>query len=232
MKNISSHNNQNNSVVADSFQAFLVKGAHFTSNEEYPIIPSKMISIKNPQKIMPFNKALNFRGDLKDTFICTYSPDKTFERLRRNPADYINFFKRTAGLIGFDFSIHTDMPLIKQKSQIFDNLALTYYYGNNAIPIIPNLRCGVDELMPEFFEAIPKHSKVAIGTHGFIKETQEKLEWYYFIDRIMTSLEPTDIIVYGTLHSNIFDDFREKTNIVEYSAWISDRWKEVLVNVN
>jgi hypothetical protein len=159
-----------NDAVDDSFQAFLVDGALFTHKEEYPILREDMISTSVPKKIMPFSKAITFQGDLSDTFICFFSPDKTFERIRRNPRKYIHFFKRTAGIIGFDFSIHDDMPMIKQKAQINDNLSLSYFYGNNGVPVIPNLRCGVDELLPEFLEAIPKHSIVAIGTHGFYKK--------------------------------------------------------------
>ena len=83
---------------------------------------------------MPFSKAITYRGDLHDTFIGFYSPDDTFERVRRNPKRYLSFFKRTAGIIGPDFSIHSDMPIIKQKSQINDNLSLTYYYGSQGIP--------------------------------------------------------------------------------------------------
>ena len=60
--------------------------------------------------------------------------------------------------------------MIMQKSQIYDNLSLTYFYGTNGIPVIPNIRCGDDDLLPEFLEAIPKKSMIAIGTHGFCKE--------------------------------------------------------------
>ncbi len=225
-------NNNNYQPVEDSFQAFLTENAFFTSNEEYPIIPSEMVSQALPKRILPFNKALTYRGDLKDAFVCTFSPDKTFERVRRNPKHYVEFLKRTAGLIGFDFSIHSDMPIIKQKSQINDNLSLTYYYGSQGIPIIPNVRCGVDSLIPEFFDAIPKDSTIAIGTHGFIKETQEKWEWYYYLDRVVKELRPKNIVVYGHLSAEIFKDFMDKTNIVQYNPWISDRWKEVLDHGN
>ena len=119
-----------NNVIEDSFQAFLVEGANFTENEEYPIIEEWMIPKEPPKRIMPFDKALNYRGDLSDVYVDTYSRDCTFERVRRNPQIYLGFFSRCGGLIGFDFSVHTDMPIVKQKSQMNDNLSLTYYYGN------------------------------------------------------------------------------------------------------
>lgn len=203
----------------DSFGAYLVEGARFSSTEEYPIIEKEMVSQVLPADIMPFDKALNYQGNLEKTFICTYARDNTFERVRRNPKKYLPFFKRTAGLIGFDFSVHTDMPLIKQKSQIYDNLSLTYYYGKQGVPVIPNVRSGVDELTNEFLECIPKESTIAVGTHGFIQKKFEKYEWYCFLDLIVKQLHPTNLVVYGTLNSKLFTDFKAKTNIVCYSSW-------------
>lgn len=101
--------------IVDSFQAFLVEGAEFTKNEEYPIIRSDMIPKKPPLKIMPFSKAINYRGDLSKTVIYFFCPDATFERVRKHPKRYLNFFKRTAGIIGFDFSVHSDMPILNKN---------------------------------------------------------------------------------------------------------------------
>ncbi len=101
--------------IVDSFQAFLVDGAEFTKKEEYPILREDMVPSNIPQAVMPFSKAITYRGDLSKTVIYFFSPDKTFERIRRDPKRYLNFFKRTAGIIGFDFSVHSDMPIVKQK---------------------------------------------------------------------------------------------------------------------
>ena len=222
-----------NRVIEDSFGAFLVSGANFTTTEEYPIIEKEMVSDTPPLKMMPFDKALNYQGDLKDYYICTYARDITFERVRRNPQKYVHFFQRCAGIIGFDYSIHSDMPIIKQKAQMYDNLALTYYYGSLGIPVIPNLRCGVDELMPEFFEAIPKDSLVAVGTHGFIKEIPQKAEWYCFLDSVIKKLRPKGIVVYGRLSGHVFDELSGRCQFYYYEPWIySNRRREVRSNVN
>lgn len=191
-----------------------------------------MISKEEPIKMMPFNKAITFQGDLSNTFICFYAKDVTFERVRRHPKRYLNFFKRTADIIGLDFSIHSDMQIIKQKQQMNDNLSLTYSYGNNGIKVIPNLRCGIDELVNEFLEAIPKHNIVAIGTYGFIKTKPERSEWYCFLETIIKTLQPTKILVYGTLSDNIFNDFKTRVEIRLYKTWMDQRIKENLLHVN
>lgn len=213
-----------NNIVEDSFQAFLVEGANFTKEEEYPILERWMIPEIPPKKIMPFDKALNYQGDLIDVYVCTYARDCSFERVRRNPNKYLNLFRRCGGIIGFDFSVHSDMPIVKQKSQMNDNLSLSYYFGNNGVKVIPNIRYGKDELADEFLSAIPKHTLIAIGTHGFIKEIPQKAEWYCFLEKIIKELEPKGIIVYGKLSGKIFEEFESKCSFHSYEPWIySDR---------
>ena len=213
-----------NNLVEDSFQAFLVVGANFTKEEEYPILERWMIPEIPPKRIMPFDKALNYQGDLSDVYVCTYARDCSFERVRRNPNKYLHFFKRCGGLIGFDFSVHSDMPIVKQKSQMNDNLCLTYFYGKNGIKIIPNVRYGKDELSDEYLTAIPKNTLIAIGTHGFIKEIPQKAEWYCFLEKIIKEIEPSGIVVYGKLSGKIFEEFEEKCKFYFYEPWIySDR---------
>lgn len=221
-----------NGVVPDSFGAFLIEGASLTSKEQYPILREDMVPDSPPLKIMPFNKALNYRGDLSDTYICTFSPDSSFERIRQHPKRYVDFFKRTAGIIGFDYSIHIDMPLVKQKEQINDNLSLTYYYGNQGIDVIPNIRCGIEELLPEFLEAIPKNRMIAIGTHGFCKEVSEMCEWRCFLERTLPEINPPAIITYGSLRGRMFDDLKDEYNFVFYEPWITARRKGVKDHVD
>ena len=100
------------------------------------------------------------------------------------------------------------------------------------IPIIPNIRCCNNELLPEFLSAIPKNSTIAVGTHGFIKTKQEKYEWYCFLENIIQALNPSTIIVYGHLTGSIFDDLKARVNFIFYDSWINTRFKEVKRNGN
>jgi len=218
--------------VDDSFQSFLVDGAEFTEIEEYPILRENMVPSKIPGKIMHFSRAITYQGDLSKTIIYFYSPDKTFERVRRNPQQYLNFFKRTAGIIGFDFSVHSDMPIIKQKSQMNDNLSLSFYFGNNGVPLYPSPRAGSDSTIDEYLSAFPKHTLIAVGVHGFVKEKQEKYEWYVWLKTLIEKLEPKGIIVIGHLSGSLFDEFKEKVPFYFFDSFIEERSKEVAKNGN
>ncbi len=223
--------NSNNKVV-DSFQVFLVDGADFTQIEEYPILKKEMVPSKLPEKIMPFSRAICYSGDLSQTVIYFFSPDSTFERVRRDPKKYLSFFKRTAGIIGPDFSVHDDMPIVKQKSQLNDNLSLSFYYANNGIPLYPSARCGSEELEDEYLAAFPKRTIVALGVHGFIKMKHQKYEWRHWLEKIIDTLEPCGLLIVGHLDKKLIDDFSNRTNFYFYDSFIEERWKEVTKNVN
>jgi hypothetical protein len=218
--------------VDDSFYAYLVEGAEFTKDEEYPIINSDMVASKVPTKVMPFSKAISYRGDLSDVVIYFFSPDKTFERVRRNPKKYLSFFRRTAGICGFDYSVHTDMPLVKQKSQMNDNLSLTYYFGKNGVPIYPSPRGGYDGLTPEYLSAFPKGTLLSLGVHGFIKKKYQKHEWIVWIKEIIETLHPSGFIVIGHLDKTIIDMFSKDTKFYLFDSLMDERNKEIKQYVN
>lgn len=217
---------QKDGLIQDSFQAFLVDGADFTKEEEYPIINNWMVPTTLPRKIMPFSKAITFRGDLSNYYICFYSPDATFERVRRNPKRYLNFFRRCRGIIGFDFSVHTDMPLVKQKAQLNDNLSLSFFFAKNGIPLFPNCRGGTDCLNDEYLEAFPKNTYIALGVHGFIQLKEQKHEWRVWIDTIIKKLKPKGFVVVGHLPRDIIDAYKDIVEFHTYDSFIEERVRE------
>ena len=221
--------------VEDTFKAYLIDNAKLTENEGYPKIRKDMISNQLPVDIVTFKESLKIPVDMrKNYYVCTYSPDKTFMRILTNPKRYVDYFKQFAGIIGFDFSIHSDMPPIIQKQQMNNNLSLTYFYGNNGVMVIPNIRTGSNYLSREFYEAIPEGTLIAIGTHGFIKNNTQRYEWYHCLNQIIELLKPSGIIVFGTLHGKLFDKIKEKVPIYQYDSWADKKYKKekVLKNGN
>ena len=221
-----------NGVIEDSFQAFLVDGANFTKEEEYPIIRADMVPNNPPTKIMPFFKAITYREDLSEYYIYFYSPDGAFERVRRNPKKYLHFFKRCKGIIGFDFSVHTDMPLVKQKAQLNDNLSLSFFFANNGIPLFPNCRGGSESINDEYLSAFPKHTYIALGAHGFVQLKEQKHEWRVWISTLIEKLEPKGFIVVGHLPQDIIDDYRDVVEFHLFNSFMDERNEEVKLHAN
>ncbi len=197
-----------NKKVVDNFKASLVEDATFTPYEEYPILKSKFISTEIPKKIIPFDKSKEIKiSDRKDYYVCFYCADETFNKTYTYPKKYLKYLGTFGGIITQDWSIHEDLPIIKQKENMNKNLEVAYYYGNNGLKIIPNIRVGTDKIKEEYYKAIPKHSTIAIGTYGFIKSVKEQKNFDAFIEDVIHYLEPRDIIVYGAMPKRVFNKY-------------------------
>jgi len=209
--------------VKDNFKAELVENAYFTSEEEYPILREEFISKEIPKKIIPFDKSKEVKNR-KDYYVCFYCADETFNKIYNYPKRYLKFLSTFAGVITPDWSIHEDLPIIKQKENMNKNLEFAYFLGNNGIPIIPNIRCGGNKVKEEYYKAIPKNIKIAVGTYGFIKSIKEQENFDAFIEEIIYYLDPCDIIVYGAMPKRVFNKYiKYGINFHHYEPYISNK---------
>ncbi len=194
----------------DNFKAFLTEGASYTEIEQYPIIEEWMI----PEKIddvfdaVPLDRLSEIKN-IKEWYVCPYCCDEDLLKIYRNPWKYVNTLRRAKAVLGFDLSPHSDMPYLKQKNQMYDNLAITYYMGKRHVKIIPNVRYGCRHVADDYLKAFPHHRLISIGTYGCVKTVQEKRIYYDFLCRTLPELEPSGITVYGSMPKDVFSDFVE-----------------------
>jgi hypothetical protein len=218
--------------VKDLFGAFLIEESNWVGQEEYPKIEDWMVPVNLPQKMIPFDRIKEI-NHTSEYFVCFYCKDESFTKIQKNPKRYVNMLRKFAGIIGFDYSIYTDMPIIKQKSQMFVDVSLSYYFGKNGIPIIPNIRYGVEDTQEEFLKAIPHNTLIAFGTYGFIKTIQEQQVWFDALHKVITQLNPNGIVVYGSFPN----DLRRWMELYQvplyiYESYTSLKMKEVKNNAN
>ena len=194
--------------VRDVYLAYLIDGARRTETDEFPIIEEWMVATEPPKEIIQWDR----RQDVKkpvDTAICFYCNDPVFTPILGNPKRYIEKMKQYNCVVGIDASPYDNMPIVVQKSQIFLNLGITYYYGSLGIKVIPNVRLGDDRTLSSL-EAYPKHSLIAIGTHGFTKRLDNRYIFAEQVQKIIDYLEPSGICVYGPASDEIFGYARLK----------------------
>ncbi|MGN1076642.1 MAG: DUF4417 domain-containing protein [Candidatus Enteromonas sp.] len=161
-----------------------------------------MVADEPPKDIVQWDR----RRDVVDpdsTAICFYCNDQGFTPILNNPKAYVEKLSQYACVIGLDPSPYDNMPLVVQKSQIYLNIALTYFYGSKGIKIIPNVRIG-DSRTLSCLEAFPKRTLIAIGTHGFTHRLDNRWVFADQVDKIVNELEPSGIIVYGPASDQIF----------------------------
>lgn len=181
-----------------------------------------MVPTEPPKAIIQWDKRFDAK-EKKDLAICFYSNDYTFQSVLGNPMKYIDYLKEFSMVIGPDASPYDNMPLVVQKSQIFLNVAITYYWGLNGIKVIPNIRLGDGRTLSSL-EAYPKNTLIAIGTNGFTKSVNNRCIFSNQVKTIVDALEPTGICVYGPTPNSIFEYARKKDiPIYQYNSYMMNR---------
>ncbi len=204
--------------IRDVYLAYLIKGARRTKTDDYPIIEAWMVATEPPKEIIQWDRRKDV-SDPDNTGMCFYCVDPGFQPILGNPKGYVEKLKKYNCIIGLDASPFDNMPLWVQKSQIGLNIGITYYYGINGIKIIPNIRLGDNRTLSSL-EAYPKHTLIAIGTNGFIRELKNRRFFAKQINVVIDELEPSGICVYGPALEEMFGEAKRRgIPIYQYDSY-------------
>jgi len=188
--------------LVDSYFAYLINGAERTEPDGYPIIPKEMVAKEPPKALFQWDR----RRDVKDPTISGmsfYCQDYRLVPILSNPRAYVEKLKPFGVVLGMDLSPWDNMPLVEQEHNIFINLAVTYYFGKQGLPIIPNVRLGIRGTYRSL-EAYPKGTLIAIGTNGFTKALSNRDVFAGQVGLVVETLRPSGIIVYGPVDNWVF----------------------------
>lgn len=207
----------------DVFNAFLVTVAYYAGLFEFPIIrPTYWV----PNRLIAFSKAVSNTD--YDQWVHFYEDDYLFERIWRTPKKYLNLLKRYNGVILPDFSLYRDMPFVMQLWNIYRSRAIGFWLQINGIKVIVNIRYADRRTYRCCCDGISKHCVIAIGTHGTIKNREDRQYFCEGLAVVVKRLEPTVIIVYGSAPESIFGIYRDKgITIIRFPSDCSSFHKEV-----
>ncbi len=206
----------------DVYLAYLIDGARRTQVDGFPIIERWMVADEAPKEVVQWDQrwACN---DISETGLSFFSEDSTFNGVLSDPSRYIEDFKQYACVIGIDPSPYDNMPLVVQKSQIYLNLAITYYYGRRGLRVIPNVRLG-DIRTRGALEAFPKNTLVSIGTNGFTKALYNRRVFAEEVECVAETLKPSGIVVYGPTPDWLFKPAIDKgIPLYQYDSYMMGR---------
>lgn len=191
---------QNNTKqVKDVFHAFLVKNARFDGLYEIPCIKP---TNKDPNTIIPFSK-IGKETDF-NKWVCFYEDDEKINAFWNNPKKYLEKLKKFNGVISPDYSLYRDLPFSMQVNNTYQGKALGHWLQENGVEVIPNVRWGDERSYDLACMGVPKNSIIAVGTHGCIKEKEEKQWFIKGLDYVVKELKPKTIVVYGREPDYIF----------------------------
>ena len=84
------------------------------------------------------------------------------------------------------------------------NLQYASFLQNHGVNVVPNVRCLGKESYKYAFFGIPKHSTIAVGSYGNIRNGKaQKQVFYQDFDKTLDVLEPKRVIIYGSVPDDL-----------------------------
>lgn len=221
--------NKIRSGCRDVWNAYMLKGAHFTLND-IPFCPTTATEI--PKEIITWEvakeiyKKYRIRKDYEfkyDAFVCFYLDDYKFDGIRgiwHDANHAVNVLCHFAGAITPDFSTYQDFPEPLKIYNTYRMRAFGYWLGQNGIPIINNVRWGTTETYRYCYDGIPTNSMIAIGTcGGSPRKLIDRSRFENGLKELVTRLHPHTIIVYGSDQYSCFNELKKQgINVIAYSS--------------
>lgn len=204
----------------DIWNAFMCEDARFCEHD-IPYCPTTALTL--PKNVITWEeaKAIHKRrlaskqqDYYEDSFVCWYIDDYKFDGPRgiwHDAGFTLKVLLHFAGAITPDFSTCQDFPEPLKLYNTYRMRAYGYWLGKNGIPVINNVRWGTPETFTYCFKGIPKNSIVAIGTcGGSPRKLKDRSRFNVGLEKMVESLQPHTIIVYGSANYPCFDKLRNQ----------------------
>ena len=206
----------------DVWNAFMVKGAAFTSND-IPLcpttareIPKDLISYQRAKILYNKHTRAGHTDFFIDKFVHFYIDDYLFDSGRASIwlhyEEAYRILSHFAGIITPDFSTYADFPFPIKIYNTYRMRAFGYWIGQHGMQVINNVRWGTAETYSYCFDGLPQHSIISLG----VVASQLRTPCFrtIFLDGLCKMLEilnPSDIIIYGAIsHPDILGCLHEQ----------------------
>lgn len=203
------------SIFDDGFQEYLTRNAFLTGE---PGIPCLM-DLKNtqiPKGMIPFSKASTCKNHRQ--YVHFYMYDKEFSRVLTATKRYLDLLKKYDGVITPDCSMLICQSPCLQQANTYMNRAVGFFLQENGIPVIPNIRWSDSSSFPYCFLGVPKHTIVCVSTHGCIGTDQQKEMFIEGLSAMLSELEPSQVLVHGSMPDIIFQQFVNQVPFYRYPS--------------
>lgn len=172
------------------------------TEQGYPILEPCSISIsRRGLKLVPFNYALNYKGNKSEVYIHFYIQDYLFNRIWNDPLRYIKVLKQYKGIVMPDFSSYEDMPTPLKDFNYYRSLWFARMCQLNNIVVIPNIYMMHNKDYVFHFDGVPKNSTVFVSAKGCCREKGIIDKFYKGWEAMVEQITPSQIIIGCTLNS-------------------------------
>lgn len=158
----------------------------------WPIInPSYAV----PDRLVTFQ--VSNSNDNQDAFCHFFIDDYRFERVWTRPERYVPILKRYAGAIAPDFSTYMDMPYPMQQWNVYRSRALTQYWQDQGIEVIPTINWSDERSLEFSLAGIPRGGTYAVCATGCLSARDMREEFVRMLSLCVERVRPDTLLMYG-----------------------------------
>ena len=148
-----------------------------------------------PARLIGFNHALNTRS--RDVCVHFFIDDYQFERVWRQPQNYIHLLSGFECVLTPDFSLLLDMPAAMKVWNVYRNRAIGQLLQDNGCRVIPSVSWAEPASFRYCFEGIATHATVAVSSRGVVRDAAALAAWHRGMDALLERLEPETLLFHG-----------------------------------
>lgn len=149
--------------------------------------------------------------------LCFYIDDYQFERLWNEPQKYLYLLEQFKGLIGPDFSMYRDFPVILSIYNCWRNKVLTAYWQKLGLEVIPNVSWSDESSYDWCFDGLPKNSILAVSTNGVLKDKVAKVLFLAGFKEMKRRLQPLKVVIVGSVP----EELENEPNLIKFESYSS-----------
>lgn len=192
------------STANDVMKEFLIYGAELTEMGFPKLLPVQAY----PTDTIDFRSGLarTFKGH-HGTSCNFYIDDEKFNCAYSTPDKYLNYLKLFQCVMGLDFSIDTQMPLVMQMWNKYRNMAVDWYLILQGITVVPHVTILPYKGREWLLDGIPKHSAVSCSTIGKVRSKEAVKEFCDGFEEMERLIEPKKVVMIGIMPDEL------KTNV-------------------
>lgn len=193
---------------SDKFGIPIIQKPHFAQEELQHI------------RLLGFNRIKQDQGLHRNRIVHFFLYDYNFEKIWKDPAQFVEPLRPYRGILTPDFSMYTEMPLAVQLYNTFRNRWCGAYLAQKGLRVIPTVNWGTKESFDFCFAGIEKGSIVAVSTYMFHEHGNHADQKDIFLKgyrELLQRIEPEYVICY----SEPFPEMEGNLIYVDYemSSW-------------
>ena len=198
-------------------ERFLRNGFETSGEWGFPLIKKQSLDLTNIELIACSDTSTHDTCNL-DKGVHFWVDDYRFESTYNNPEKALERLRKYRFLLTPDFSLYAEMDPWRQIESIGKSRWVGAYWQSQGITVIPTISWALPSSYRFCFDAIEKHSIVAIGMIGCKRNPCNFLRGYA---AMMETIEPEAIICFGTpfreMNGNIISiDYVSSRKVVRY----------------